>query len=113
MDLSERWIGGVTAAVVEAIIEPYVRVPGLIREVVGVAVAARRQDDRVALVAFDLPRQQVAHDDATGVAVDNDQIEHLPPGEGRYGTGVHLAHHRLVGAKQELLAGLAAGVESS
>ena len=51
------------------------------------------------------------HDDAARLAVDEDQIEHLAPGEQPDRLRVHLSHQRLVRAEQQLLAGLAARVE--
>ena len=54
-----------------------------------------------------------AHDDAAGLAVDDDQLEHLVAGVHRDRAGRDLALQRLVGAEQQLLAGLAAGVEGA
>ena len=48
---------------------------------------------------------------AAGHAVLHDEVEHLGAGVQLDGAGVHLVHHLLVGAEQELLAGLAPGVE--
>ena len=45
--------------------------------------------------------------------VDDDQVEHLAAGEQLHPLLVHLPHQRLVGAEQQLLAGLAARVEGS
>ncbi len=82
-------------------------------EVVDVAVAAGAQDDRVGKVGADGAGDQVARDDAAGLAVDDDQVEHLGAGIHGDGAGVDLAFKRLVGAEQQLLAGLAAGVEGA
>ena len=60
---------------------------------------------------LELAGDQVAHDDAARLAVDDDQVEHLAAREQRHRAGVDLAHQRLVGAEQQLLAGLAARVE--
>ena len=46
-----------------------------------------------------------------GPAVDDDQVEHLVPGVHLDVAGRDLAFQRLVRAEQQLLAGLAAGVE--
>ena len=62
-------------------------------------------------VAGDLAGDEVADDDPAGHAVLHDEVEHLGAGVQLDGAGVHLVHHLLVGAEQELLAGLAAGVE--
>ena len=50
---------------------------GVGREEKHVAVTAGRQHDRIAGVRGDFAGDQVAHDDAFGVAVDHDQVEHL------------------------------------
>jgi hypothetical protein len=53
----------------------------------------------------------VAHDDAARHPVLDDEVEHLGAGVQLDGAEVHLVHHLLVGAEQQLLAGLAPGVE--
>ena len=62
---------------------------------------------------LDLAGDQVADDDAAGVAVDDHQVEHLGAREHLDRAGADLAAERLVGAEQQLLAGLAAGVEGA
>ena len=52
-------------------------------------------------------------DDAARLPVDEDEIEHFPARKQRDVAGVDLAEHRLIRAEQQLLAGLAAGVERS
>ena len=86
---------------------------GVGREVEDVAVAAGGEHDGVGQVAAGLAGHQVAGDDAAGAAVDDDQLEHLVPVVHRDGAGLDLALERLVGAEQQLLAGLAAGVEGA
>ena len=76
-----------------------------------VAVAAAGEHDDVGEVGLDLAGDQVAHDDPAGPAVDDDQLEHLVAGVALHGAGGDLPLERLVGADQQLLAGLAAGVE--
>ena len=78
-----------------------------------VAVAAGGEHDHVGEVGLDLAGDHVAHDDAAGPAVDDDQLEHLVAGVGLHGAGGDLALEGLVGADQQLLAGLAAGVEGA
>ena len=46
-------------------------------------------------------------------AVGHHQVEHLGAGVQLDGAGRHLPHERRVGAEQELLARLAAGVEGA
>ncbi len=86
------------------------------RQVEDVAVAAVGEHDHVGEVRLDGAGDHVAGDDAagplvTGAVVDHDQLEHLVARVRRDGAGVHLPLERLVGPDQELLAGLAAGVE--
>ena len=76
-----------------------------------VAVAAGRQHHRVGEVGLDLAGHQVPDDHAAGPAVDHDQLEHLVPAVHGHGAGGDLALQGLVRADQQLLAGLAAGVE--
>ena len=65
------------------------------------------------VVARDLAGEQVADDDAARAAVLHDEVEHLRARVDRDGAETDLARERLVGAEQELLAGLAAGVEGA
>ena len=62
-------------------------------------------------VAFQLARHEIPHDDPARLAVDEDQVEHLAVRKHPDRAELHLPHHRLVRAEQELLARLAAGVE--
>ena len=64
-------------------------------------------------VALDLAGAQVAGDDAAGHAVLDHEVEHLGLGEQLDRAVGDLLHQRLVGAEQELLAGLAPGVEGA
>ncbi len=79
----------------------------------GAAVTAGGEHDGVGGVALDFARQQVAHDDAAGAAVDNHDVEHLAAVEALYGAALDLAVQRRVSAEEELLAGLALGVEGT
>ena len=78
-----------------------------------VAVAARGQHDGVAEVRLDLAGDHVARDDAARSTVDDDHLQHLVPGVHRHGPGRDLTLQRLVGADQQLLAGLAACVKGA
>ncbi len=64
-------------------------------------------------MAADFAGDHVAHDDALGVAVDQHEIEHLRAGKHLDRAGGDLGAERGVGAEQQLLPGLAAGVESA
>ena len=81
------------------------------REEEYVAVATGAEDHGVGGVARDLAGDEVAHHDAAGDAVDHHEVEHLGAREHRDRAGRDLALERLVGADQELLPRLAAGVE--
>ena len=78
-----------------------------------VAVAAGGENHGVGRVGLDLAADHVADDDAFGVAVNEDDIEHLGPREHFHAALVNLFLQRLVAADEELLPGLAAGVESA
>jgi hypothetical protein len=90
-----------------------VGVHGVRRQIEDIAVATAGQHHRVREVAGDLPSDQVPGDDPAGLVVNDDQIEHL-------GARVHLdlarrdlPGQRLVGAEQQLLTGLSAGIEGA
>lgn len=85
-------------------------------EEVDVAVAAGGQHDRVAEVGLDLAGDHVAHDDALGTGhavgvLSRDQLEHLVTGVRGDGASGDLTLQGLVGTDQQLLTGLATGVE--
>ena len=62
-------------------------------------------------VALERTRIQVAADDAPRLTVDDDDVEHFAVGERPDRAALDLPHHRLVGAEQQLLAGLPARVK--
>ena len=78
-----------------------------------VAVAAGGENDDVGEVGLDLTGDHVARDDAAGDTVDDDDLEHLVAAVLGHRALGHLALHRLVGADEQLLAGLARGVEGA
>ena len=82
-------------------------------KIVDVAVAAGAQHHRIGDVRFDFAGDQVARDDAAGVAVDHHQVQHLVRGIHLHLAGADLPLQRLVSAQQQLLAGLAARVEGA
>src|SRR5690606_21056100 len=81
------------------------------RQVEDVRVATRAEHYRVGNVRLDAPRQHVARHDAARHAVDDDEVEHLVTRVHLHLARGDLSHERLVGAEQELLAGLSACVE--
>src|ERR1017187_3150728 len=86
---------------------------GIGGEVIDVAVAAGAEHHSVGEVALDFARDQVAGDDAAGAAIHHDEVEHLGARGHRHGAETDLALQRLVGAEEQLLARLAARVESA
>ena len=87
---------------------------GVGREEVDVAVAAGGEQDGVGGVRLDLAGDQIAgDDDPARPAVDDDEVEHLGARVHLDIAGADLPLERLVGAEQELLAGLAAAVEGA
>ena len=65
----------------------------------------------MAFVPFQFTRNEVAADDPASLAVDDDQIEHFSSRKKGDAGRVHLPHHRLIGAEQQLLPGLSARVK--
>src|SRR5580693_7728961 len=61
----------------------------------------------------DLPAEQVANDNPFGVAVHNDDVQKLGSRKHFHAAGSDLMGESLIGAQQQLLAGLASGVKSS
>ena len=113
VNLRVAGVGEVRALLVGTVSCRDVAAFGVGREKVGITVAARGENHRVTRVAADFAGDEVAHDDALGVAVDDHEIEHL-------GLRVHLDHAEgdlafqgLVRTHQKLLAGLAARVEGA
>ena len=113
VDLGVAGVGHVGALAVRPPGRGDVAAHGVGREEEDVAVATAGEDHYVGEVGLELAGDHVAHDDAAGAAVDDDQLDHLVAGVGLHGAGGDLALERLVGADQQLLAGLAAGVEGA
>ena len=111
VDLREAGVGEAGAALVGAPDGGGVGVARVGGEIEDVAVAAGGEHDGVGRVAGDLAGDEVADDDALGVAVDHDEVEHLGVREHLHAAEADHARERGIGAEQELLAGLAAGVE--
>ena len=111
MDLGEAGIGEVRAALVRPPDRRGVGALGVGREVEDVAVAAGAEDHGVADVGLDLAGHHVAHHDAAGPAVHDDQVQHLGAREHPHAAARDLLLQLLVGAQQKLLAGLSPRVE--
>src|SRR5271157_2045817 len=113
MNLGEAGIGEESAALVGAPDGGGVAALGIRGEVEDVAVAAGGQDDGVGDVDFNFAVVERAGDDAAGLAVDDDEVQHVHARVHFDGAETDLAFEGLVGAEKELLAGLAAGVEGA
>ena len=111
MDLGETRIREERSPPVRAPDRRHVAAERVGREVKGVGVAARGEDDGIRGVAADLAGDEVAHDDPARPAAGDDQVEHLRAREHPDLPDSNLPGQCSVGAEQELLAGLAAGVE--
>ena len=113
MDLGEAGVREERAPLVRPPSGGHVGVHGVGRQVVDRAVSARAEQHRLPFVTLELAGNQVSGDDAPRLAVDEHQIEHFAAGEQRDGARIDLPEHRLIRAKQQLLARLAARVEGS
>ena len=80
-------------------------------EVEDVAVAAGGENDGIGRVARNRARDEVADDDAFGLAVHDHEIEHLGVGMQVHRTGTDRAGQRRVSAEKQLLPRLTAGVK--
>lgn len=113
MDLGEAGVGEQGTAPVGPPDGGGVGVHRVRRQVEDVAVPAAGQDDGVREVGVDAPADEVARHDAARLPVDDDQVEHLGARVHLHVPGGDLPRQRLVGAEQQLLARLAAGVEGA
>jgi hypothetical protein len=111
VDLGEAGVGEERTALVCAPGGSDVAGLGIGREVEDVAVAARAQHDRVTRVALVGARHQVAAQDSARHAIHHDHVEHLVTRVQLHPAICDLAHHRAVGAEQELLSRLTSSVE--
>ena len=98
MDLGVARVGEERAFLVGAIGGGHVAAAGVGREEKNIAVAAGREDDGIGRVPDDFAGDEVAGDDALGVPVDEDEIEHFRLWKHRDGAGRDLPAERLVGA---------------
>ena len=111
MDLGVAGVGKEGAFAVSTPGGGHVAAHGVGGEVEDVAVAAGAEEDGVAGVGFDFAGDEVAGDDALGVAVNGHEVEHFHAGVHLDAAGGDFLVERGVGAEEELLAGLATGVE--
>ena len=111
MNLRVTWIGETGALLVSPPRRRGVGITSVGGEIEYVAVAPGSHDHTVGRVRGDFAGNQVAHDDALGLSVDEDEFEHFgvrvklnPAGTDHFG-------ECRISAEQKLLAGLAPGVE--
>ena len=83
------------------------------REEEDVAVTARGDHDRMCAETLYLARYEVARDDTAGLAVHHHQVEHLVARIALHRPFGDLTVESRVGAEQELLSRLAAGIEGT
>ena len=98
MDLGVAGVGEERALLVGAIGGGDVAAAGVGREKKNIAVAAGREDDGIGRVPDDFAGDEIARDDALGVPVDEDKIEHLRLRKHLDGAGRDLPAKRLIGA---------------
>ena len=113
VDLREARIGKEGAALVGAPDGGGVAALGVRGEIEDVAVAAGGEDNSVGHVDFDFAVVETARDDAAGLAIDDDQVQHVHARMHFDGAEANLAFECLVGAEKELLTSLAAGVKGA
>jgi hypothetical protein len=90
-----------------------VRLEGVGGEKEHVAVAAGGQQHRLGRVHLQRAREQVAGHHAPGHPIHRDQLQQVAAGQQGDAPGRHLAQQGRCGAVEQLLAGLAAGVEGA
>src|SRR5450759_5232091 len=81
------------------------------REIENISIATGREDYGIARVRFDSPGNQTPRDNPFGMAVDQNEIEHLRLRKHLDVARRHLATERLIGAKKKLLPGLPPRIE--
>ncbi len=111
MNLRVTWIGKAGAALVRAPDRRRVRSARVGREVEHVPVAAGCQHDGVRVVPRDFTGLQIAHDDALGVAVHDNEVQHFGVRVGFHASVRNGSAKCRIRAEQKLLPSLAARVE--
>ncbi len=83
------------------------------RQIVELAIAARRQNHSIGGEGVDLAIDQIARDDAARTTIHQHEFQHFVPGVQRHLPQTDLPHQRLICAEQQLLPSLPASVESA
>ena len=110
VNLNVGGVGHVSALAVALNGSRAVAAHGVGGEEVGVAITTGSNDDSVGREALQLTCDEVLGDDAAGTAIDDDDVFHLIAGEELHLAGLHLC---AVGTEQQLLTGLALGIEGT
>ena len=113
VDLREAWVCEAGAALVALERRRHAAALRVCGKVEHVAVAARAQQNRVGGIPLDLAGDEVADDDALGVPVHEDEVEHFAARVHLHLFEADLLFKRGIRAEQELLARLPARVESA
>ena len=113
VDLGEARVGHQCATAGGAPCRHDITAHGVGGEEEDIAVAAGCQNNRIRRVAGDRAGIQIADNDALRVAIDLHEIEHLGARKHFHSALVDFLFQSLIAADQELLAGLAAGVEGA
>src|SRR5688572_11494352 len=113
MDLGEARVRHCRAAFVGPPDRSAVRTLGICRKIENVAVPTRTENDSVRDMRFNFSGYEIANDNPAGLSTDHDDIQHLGAGIHSDLAGRNLAFKRLVSAKEQLLARLAAGIKCS
>ena len=100
MDLGEAGVGEESALSVGAPAGRDIAGFGIGREKEGIAIAARSQDHRIGHIALQFTADQVASDDAAGLAVNHDQLEHFPARQKRDLAHFNLSHQGAIRSEQ-------------
>jgi hypothetical protein len=80
-------------------------------EIENVSVATSCQNDSVCGMSGDFTSGKIANNDALGVALDDDKVEHLSARMHGDTSAIDFLFERLVATNQELLASLASGIK--
>ena len=113
MNLGEAGVGKEGAFLVSLPSRRYVGSHGVGAQVEHVAIASRGDDYGVGAVALEFSRHEVAGNDSACLAVDYHEVHHFVAGVHLDATLCNLAFEGRIGAKQQLLAGLAFGVKGA
>ena len=111
MDLREAWIGKERPFFVGAIRRRDIAAARICRKIEDVAISTGREHDGVAHMSLDFSGDETARNDALGVAIDQNEVEHLRLRKHSHRAGRDLPAERLIATEQQLLPSLSARVK--